>query len=326
MNIKAWNVLKPGSLDHFRFQEKSLNGLSENTVRIEVKAIGINPADFMQVMGTHQNPPPLPFSPGFEIAGIVSESNASNHQKGDRVMASMDFGAYQEYVDVPKQLVEAIPDAVSFTTAAAIPIAYGTAYVSVIVRGGLKSGETLVVFGATGGVGSRIVEIGAARGANVVAIFSKEKEKEFLKSLGAQALVNYKNEDLTARIEEITQGKGANVIADLVGGDMFQVALKNIAWEGRILPIGAASGKIPQLNSIDMLIRNASLVGTDFAAYISKEPKAVRQTFKKLFKWHKKGKLNFPEPANVFPFEEADNVLQQIGKSSLKGKTVLTMS
>ncbi len=321
--MKSWRIIEPGDLEQFKLQDIQQNELSKGKVRIKVRAIGVNPADLMQVMGTHQNPPPLPFSPGFEISGEVSASHSEKYKEGDRVMASMHFGAYQEYVDVPENLLEIIPETVSFTQAAAIPIAYGTAYISMIHRGNLKSGESLLIFGATGGVGSRMVEIGAAKGANVIAIYSKAEEMDYLKSLGAKEFINYKTEDIIARAREITAGKGVDVIADLVGGNLFQKALESIAWEGRILPVGAASGEIPQLTSIEMLVRNASLVGTDFAAYIVKEPKTVRKTVQKLFKWYAKGKLNFPQPANIFSFENAKEVFKKMQEGSLKGKTVL---
>ncbi|MEM7550410.1 MAG: NADPH:quinone oxidoreductase family protein [Bacteroidota bacterium] len=321
--MKKWNIIQPGDLNNLKPQDFSPNGLKDRHVRINTKAIGMNPADLMQVMGTHQNPPPPPFSPGFEIAGIVTESNASRFKEGDRVMASMDYGAYQECVDVEEQLVEIIPEAVSYTAAAAIPISYGTAYVSLIHRGQLKPNQTLLVLGATGGVGSRMVEIAAALGARVVATYSKDNQQEYLKSLGANQLINYREEDLIARVKEMTNNKGVDMVADLVGGDLFKASLDCVAWGGSILPIGVASGKIPQLNSIDMLIRNTSLIGTDFAAYITREPGVVQQTFKKIFDWYKEGKLGFSEPSNVLPFDEADRALEQLSKGELKGKSVL---
>ncbi|MBP2833769.1 NADPH:quinone oxidoreductase family protein [Aquimarina sp. U1-2] len=323
--MKSWQILESGNLEQFKLQDIQQDKLSKGKVRVRVRAIGVNPADLMQAMGTHQNPPPIPFSPGFEISGEVSESHSEIYKEGDRVMASMDFGAYQEYVDVSENLLEIIPETVSFTQASAIPIAYGTAYISMLHRGNLKSGESLMIFGATGGVGSRTVEIGAAKGAHVIAIYSKAEEMDYLKSLGADEYINYKTEEIIARAKEITAGKGVDVIADLVGGDMFQKALESVAWEGRILPIGAASGEIPQLTSLDMLVRNASLVGTDFAAYIVNKPKIVRKAFQKLFKWHAKGRLNFPEPNNILPFEDARSVFQKMSERSLKGKTVLTL-
>lgn len=324
--MKAWQIQEAGSLEQLKLQEISLNGLNKKAVRIKVEAIGVNPADLMQVMGTHQNPPPPPFSPGFEVAGTVEESASKKFRKGDRVLAPLEYGAYQELVDVPAGLVVSIPDTLSFTAATSIPVAYGTAYTALIHRAGLKKGEILVVLGAGGNVGSRMVALGATRGAMVIAVASGKERLEELTSLGANEVIDYKIENVSDRIKELTKGKGADVIADLVAGDMFQVAVDNIAWEGRILPIGAASGKVPQIASLEMLVRNASLVGTDFAAYTKEDPRVVRQAFKRLFKWNAKEKLDFQEPDHTFPFDEAKEVLQQMSDKKLRGKLVLTIN
>ena len=323
--MKAWQVSKTGNFEYFTMAEVSSPPLLADEVQIRVHTAGINFADYMQVMGTHQNPPPLPFSPGFEVAGSVTQTNTSSFAIGDRVMATVEYGAYQEYVSVSERLVAKLPDEMSFETGAAIPVANGTAFIALTHRAALQTGETLAVFGASGNVGSRVVAIGAALGARVIVTYGDESEKEHLQALGASAFIHYKKEAVVDKIREMTHGQGANVIADIVGGDLFASALQSIAWEGRILPIGAASGIVPDLSAFEMIRYNASLVGTDYAAYINRQLEVIQEAFQQVFKLYQEEKLTFSEPDHVFSFEETAQVLQQTGEGKLKGKSVIRL-
>jgi NADPH:quinone reductase len=238
-------------------------------VVVQIKAAGVNPADWYVVNGLFQIPPALPFTPGFEAAGeIVAAGTASGLQPGTRVLMTLpvvnegiaSFGAFAEQVAVPARNVIAIPDGVDYAIAAAMPVMYGTAYIALKHRAQLRPEETLLVTGATGATGSAAVQIAKHLGATVIATSSGAEKMQRLKQLGADEVIDYKQENVAERVRAITQGKGANVVFETVGGDLFESAIQSIASEGRLLPIGMASGIIPELSMIRVLAGNFSIV------------------------------------------------------------------
>jgi NADPH:quinone reductase len=299
---------------------------------VRVRAAGVNPADWYVVNGLFQIPPVLPFTPGFEAAGeILTAGAATNLQPGTRVLMTLpylsqgavNFGAFAEQIVVPAQNVVPIPDSVDFAIAAAIPVMYGTAYIALKHRARLQAGDTLLVTGATGATGSAAVQIGKHLGARVIAVTSGAEKVQRVKDLGADDAIDYKQEDVVARIEELTQGKGVDVAFETVGGDLFEAAVQAMAAEGRLLPIGMASGVIPELSMIRVLAGNFAIVGTDFAHYTLHHLDLVRQGLAEILSWHQEG-LFKDLTVKTMPLEQAADAIAQVHQGA-GAKVVLTM-
>ena len=295
-----------------------------NTVKIGVRACGVNFPDLLMIQGQYQFKPPLPFSPGLEVAGDIIQVGAGveNLRVGDRVLATMMHGGFAEEVVVPAASVLPMPDNMPYDIGAAIPLAYGTAHVALAHRAQLRSGETLLVLGAAGGVGLAAVEIGNVLGARVIAAASTDEKLEVAMQQGASETINYATEDLRQRIKALTSDKGADVVFDPVGGDLFDIAVRRIAWEGRYLVIGFASGRIPSLPANIALLKNASLVGVFWGAYMMHDPAVILQSFQQLLRWYAEGKLQ-PRVHSVFALEDAARALREIKHRRAMGKVVL---
>lgn len=227
-------------------EELSSPEIKKNEVLLDVHAVGINFPDTLIIEGKYQFKPPFPFSPGGEASGVVSAvgEKVSHFKVGDRVMALTGWGSCAEQVAVPAYNVLPMPDLMDFTTAAAFSMTYGTAIHALQQRGALQAGETLLVLGAAGGVGLAAVEIGKAMGARVIAAASSAEKLEVARQAGADELINYQTEDIRERLKTLTKGQGVDVIIDPVGGDLFETVFRSMAWNGRMLVIGFASGTI----------------------------------------------------------------------------------
>jgi NADPH:quinone reductase len=305
---------------------------STNRVIVKVRAAGINPADWYVVNGMFQIPPMLPFTPGFEAAGeIISGGSATDLPQGTRVLITLpylekgfaNFGAFAEQIAVPAQNVLILPDNVDFAIAAAIPVMYGTAHIALKHRAQLQAGEILLVTGATGATGSAAVQIGKKLGAIVIATASGTEKVQRLQALGADLVIDYKLENVIARIKEFTQGKGVNVAFETVGGDLFEAAIQSMASEGRLLPIGMASGVIPELSMIRVLAGNFSIVGTDFAHYTVHHLDLVRQSLTEILAWQSQGLFKDLDIRTV-ALENAAEAIAQVHEGA-GIKVVITM-
>ena len=298
--------------------------MGASQVRIGVRACGVNFPDVLMIQGAYQLKPPFPFSPGLEVAGDIVEAadDVQGRQIGERVMATMMYGGFAEEVVVPAAAVLPMPDAMSYEHAAGFPLVYGTSHVALAHRAKLKAGETLLVLGAAGGVGLTAVELGKHLGARVIAAASSDEKLELTRSYGADELINYSRDNLRDRLHEITDGKGVDVIYDPVGGDIFDQAVRRIAWEGRYLVIGFASGRIPSLPANIALLKNASIVGTFWGAYLMNDPRVIRDSFAQLTRWYANGALK-PHIHKVFPLEEAETALRQLMERRAMGKILL---
>ena len=293
-------------------------------VRIAVRACGVNFPDVLMIQGAYQLKPPFPFSPGLEVAGDIVETadDVQGLQVGQRVMATMMFGGFAEEAVVPAAAVLPMPDAMSYEQGAGFPLVYGTSHVALAHRAQLKAGETLLVLGAAGGVGLTAVELGKHLGARVIAAASTDEKLELARSYGADELINYSRDNLRDRLNEITDGKGVDVIYDPVGGDIFDQAVRRIAWEGRYLVIGFASGRIPSLPANIALLKNASIVGTFWGAYQLNDPGVIRDSFSQLTAWYADGALK-PHIHQVYPLHEAATALRQLMERRAMGKILL---
>lgn len=293
-------------------------------VKIRVRACGVNFPDLLMVQGKYQLKPPFPFSPGFEIAGDVLEVGAGvdTIKVGARVLATLNYGGMAEEVIVPAMMVVPLPDNMTYEHGAVFPLVYGTSHVGLERRAKLQAGETLLVLGAAGGVGLTAVELGKLMGATVIAAASTDEKLALTRTYGADHTINYTTENLRDRVQEITGGKYADVIYDPVGGDAFDAAIRCIAWEGRYLVIGFASGRIPELAVNRVLIKNSALVGLFWGAYMMNNPRVIQESFQKLLTWYSEGKLK-PYVDRSFSLEDAPQALIALGNREAKGKFVI---
>ena len=307
--MKAIQIHQFGSPEVVKLEDIATPSLSETEIRLKVKAASLNPADLMVIAGEYQHQPSLPFTPGFEAAGEVIEvgNGVESFNRGDRIIAVLPyrtaegvrFGAMAQELVVPASNVVKIPDKLDFVTATTMPVAYGTAYISLVHRGGLKAGETVLINGSTGNVGSAAIEIAKCLEATVIATAGGAPKVEAVKKKGADYAIDYRNENIRDRVLEITDGKGANLVLDPVGGAAFDAAIESVGWEGRILGIGAASGKIPEVSILTLLTRNISVVGADFAAYVLRDFSTVERSLERVFQWYAEGAIEPVAPSTI---------------------------
>lgn len=325
--MRALQIAELGSIDNLYVGEAPRPVLGEGHVRVGVKAAGVNFPDILMSEGKYQVKPDLPFIPGLELAGEVLECAAGvvHVKPGDRVMAfARRGGAYAEETIVPAGIVTPIPDDMDFVTAAAFPVAYGTAHFALTHRGKLKAGETLLVLGATGGVGIAAIEIGKLLGARVIAAASSAEKLEIAKAHGADDIVNYREESLRDAVKDLTGGKGADVVFDPVGGSAFEQSVRCIGWEGRILVIGFASGDIPKIATNMILVKNFAVVGVVFGEHSWRYPDASRKRLQSMLPDVSAGRLN-PRVWKTYPLENAVDALRAIQTRQVIGKMVLTL-
>ncbi|WP_054902458.1 NADPH:quinone oxidoreductase family protein [Pseudomonas sp. NBRC 111131] len=296
----------------------------KNEILLEVQTAGVNFPDTLIIEGKYQFQPPLPFSPGAEAAGVVAAvgEKAGAFKVGDRVMALTGWGAFAEQVAVPHYNVLPIPSSMDFTTAAAFGMTYGTSMHALKQRGQLQPGETLLVLGASGGVGLAAVEIGKAMGARVIAAASSAEKLAVAKAAGADELIDYSQASLKDEIKRLTGGQGVNVIYDPVGGELFEQAVRGLAWNGRLLVVGFASGAIPQVAANLLLLKGAAVLGVFWGAFTQRQPEDNAANFRQLFAWHAQGKLK-PLVSKTYPLAEAGTAIEQLGQRRAVGKLVV---
>lgn len=322
--MKAILCRKFGPPEDLTLADVPSTPIGASQVRIAVRACGVNFPDVLMIQGAYQLKPPFPFSPGLEVAGDIVETadDVQGLQTGQRVMATMMYGGFAEEVVVPAAAVLPLPDAMSYEHGAGFPLVYGTSHVALSHRAQLKAGESLLVLGAAGGVGLTAVELGKHLGARVIAAASSDEKLELARAYGADELINYSRDNLRDRLNQITDDKGVDVIYDPVGGDLFDQALRRIAWEGRYLVIGFASGRIPSLPANIALLKNASIVGTFWGAYQLNAPVVIRDSFAQLRTWYAEGVLK-PHIHRIYPLEEAAAALRQLMERRAMGKILL---
>jgi NADPH2:quinone reductase len=294
-------------------------------VVVSVKAASVNFPDVLIIQNKYQFKPPLPFSPGSELAGVVKEAGpgVQGWRAGDKVMAFTTYGAFAEEVKTEASRLIALPEKMDFHTGAAFVLTYATTDHALRDRGALAAGETLLVLGASGGVGLAAVEIGKALGARVIACASSEDKLAVCREHGADATINYATEDLRARLKALTEGRGADVIYDPVGGPYSEPAFRSIARRGRHLVVGFAAGEIPKLPLNLALLKGAAVVGVFWGDFARREPQRFAQSVRQLAKWFQEGKLR-PHVSQTFPLHKAAEALKLMAARQVKGKVVLT--
>jgi NADPH2:quinone reductase len=294
-------------------------------VRIRVRACGVNFADSLITRGQYQKQPQPPFSPGFEVSGEVLELGAGVQgiAIGDRVIAMTPHGGYAEQVIADMNRCVPMPVAMSWEHGAAFPVVFGTSHVALWHRARLRAGETLVVHGASGGVGLTAVAIGKQLGATVIATANGAGKLEVARAHGADHLIDSGQEDVRARIKELTDGRGADVIYDPVGGELFTASLRSIAFEGRILIIGFAGGNVPQIPANHLLVKNIDVIGLNWPAYAELNPQVMTESFQTLIRWYLDGAIR-PHVSATYPLEQAVEALNQVVTRKSTGKVVIT--
>ena len=293
-------------------------------VVVDVKAAGVNFPDVLMIQGKYQFKPPLPFTPGVELAGIVKEagSGVTHFKPGDAVVANVAFGAFAEECVVPAARLVPLPRGVDFAAAAGFTVAYGTAWHALKDRGQLKPGETLLVLGAAGGVGLAAVELGAAMGARVIAAASSAEKLAVCRAHGATEAINYATEDLRARLKQLVGEKGVDVVYDPVGGALSEPALRSVGWRGRFLVIGFAGGEIPRLPANLPLLKGSAIVGVFWGGWLEREPVASRREMGELAQWLADGRVK-PHVSARYPLARTAEALVALGQRTVTGKVVI---
>jgi NADPH2:quinone reductase len=320
VRAKAW-----GGLDQLELAALPAPQPGPGQVLIEVAAAGLNYADSLLVAGKYQERPQPPFVPGFEVAGRVRAvgEGVSRVAPGARVLAILDGGGYAELALAREADVFAIPDAMRFEEAAGFAIAYGTAHGAFAWRADLKAGEVVLVLGAAGGVGLTAVEVGKAMGATVIAAAGGPEKLAIARARGADHLIDYRSETLRQRIKEICDGRGADVVFDPVGGELFDQAMRTANWGGRLVVVGFAGGQVPQIPANILLVKNLAALGFYWGSYREQRPDLVEASFAQLFRWYGEGRLK-PHVSNRYDLADAAVALALLTDRRATGKVVLT--
>jgi len=291
---------------------------------VKVEAAGLNFPDLLAIAGKYQVKAPLPFVPGMEAAGtVVVAGPKSRFKPGDKVIANSMWGAFAEEMPALDQAMFAIPPGLDMAQAASFVITYQTGYFALIHRANLQRGETLLVHGGAGGVGIAAIQLGRALGATVIATAGTEDKCQVCTDAGAHHVINYVDDDFAIEVNRLTGNKGADVIYDPVGGDVFDKSLKCIAWEGRLLVIGFASGRIPELKANKVLLKNCAVVGLYWGAYQLRDNAKVIAAHEAMMPMVARGELS-PKVWKAFPLAELPEALAAIESRASWGKVVVT--
>ncbi|WP_204115244.1 zinc-binding dehydrogenase [Shimia biformata] len=296
----------------------------KGAVRIRVDACGVNFPETLIIQNKYQFKPDLPFVPGGEVAGTIDAvgEGVTGFEVGDKVMAMSLTGGFAEQIVVDAISVRKRPDTMPGEIAAGFTMTYGTSMHALKQRAKLQPGETLLVLGAGGGVGLAAVEIGKAMGATVIAAASSQDKLDAASRAGADHLINYTSEDLRARLKEITGGKGVDVFYDPVGGDMFETCLRSMAWDGRALVVGFASGEIPKVAINLTLLKGCAIVGVFWGAFRRQFPSEDAANFDQLFEWFEAGKLA-PQISKTYALANAGQALIDLAARNVVGKVIV---
>lgn len=314
-----------GSVDELTVGEAPVPEPVAGEVLIRVKATAVNYADSIMVAGRYQTKPPLPFSPGLETAGVVAACGreVSGFKPGDRVMAILAYGGLAEFAVAPAEETYVIPDGMSFAEAGAFPIAYISSHVAIRWQGRLEAGETLLVLGAAGGVGLAAVEIGKAIGARVIAAASTPEKLAVAVEHGAEATVDYSTDQLTERVMALTEGRGADVCFDPVGGSLFDAALSSLGWGGRILLVGFVGG-VPRIPANRLLVKHRSALGSSLRYFRWHAPEKLRGSVDELLRWYGEGRLK-PCVTHRLPLERGVEAIRLLTERRAHGKVVVEL-
>jgi len=327
--MKALLVKQFGALDTLVLEECPGPRPGAGEVLIDIRAAGVNFPDLLVIQGKYQILPPLPFSPGKECAGVVNAVGPGvvQFKRGDRVVAQIEYGAYAQQVVTKAANCHVIPVRMSFPEAAAMGLAYMTAHFALVERAALKAGETVLVTGAAGGVGLATVQVAKALGATVLAAVSSQDKAAAARAGGADHIIDTSvpnlREALRGQVHAAVGKRGVDVVIDSVGGDVFDACLRAIAWCGRLVVVGFADGRIPEIKAGHILVKNISVIGLQFSDYRDREPEKCRAAREQLFELYGAGKLK-PHVMATFPLARYMEALALVRDRKVIGKVVLT--
>lgn len=322
--MHAWLCDNPVGVEALRWVELPTPEPAAGEVRVAVKAASLNFPDLLIVQNKYQVKPPLPFVPGAEFAGVVEAvgAGADRVAVGDRVAVIGSTGGFATHAVVPADRLVKLPPTLGFEEGAAFVFTYGTSYHALVDRGQLQAGETLLVLGAGGGVGSAAVQIGKALGARVIAGVSSDDKAAFARSIGADAALVYGREPVRERLKELTEGRGPDVVYDPVGGELAEPVFRSIAWRGRYLVVGFAGGGIPALPWNLALLKGAAIVGVAWGASVQREPERHAEALAQLADWQARGLVR-PVLDRQLPMAELRQAYARMAGREVKGKLVL---
>jgi NADPH2:quinone reductase len=328
--VKAWVVRELGGPESLRLEEVAPSEPADGMVRIKVHAAAINFPDVLMVAGLYQVKPDLPFVPGVEVSGeVLSAPPSSGFKTGDRVMALLDSvgltrGGFAEVTDAAPAAMASMPDKMTFDDAAGFMLIFQTGWFGLHRRANLKAGETLLVHAGAGGVGTAAIQLGKVAGATVIATAGSDEKVELCRKLGADHALNYKTQDFVEEVKRITAGRGADVVFDPVGGDVYDRSTKCIAFEGRIVLVGFTSGRIPQAAANHVLIKNYSVVGLHWGLYARRAPELIPAAARALLDLYEAGRIK-PHISTRLPLSQAPRALALVGEGKSTGKVILTV-
>ena len=322
--MHAWLCENPVGVDSLQWKELPTPVPKAGEVLIEIKAASLNFPDLLIVQNKYQAKPPLPFVPGSEYAGVIAAvgEGVTQLHTGQSVACLSGTGGFATHTIAPAALCMPLPPGFPYVDAAAFIMIYGTSHHALVDRAQLQAGETVLVLGAAGGVGTSAIQIAKAVGARVIAAASSDDKCALCKSIGADVTINYSRENLRDAIKAATGGNGPDVIYDPVGGDLAEPAFRSIAWRGRYLVIGFASGQIPNLPLNLPLLKGASLVGVFWGSFSKHEPQANARMLGELARWYGEGKIK-PVIDRTMPMAELKAAFAHMGSRSVKGKLVM---
>ena len=322
--MHAWLCENPIGVEALQWKELPTPVPKAGEVLIAIKAASLNFPDLLTVQNKYQFKPPLPFVPGSEYAGVVEAvGEGVTHLKiGDPVAAIGSSGGFGTHACVAAAGVMPLPKGFAFDDASAFVMTYGTTHHALIDRAQLKAGETLLVLGAAGGVGTAAIQIGKVIGARVIAAASSDEKCDFCKTLGADATINYGSGNIRDELKKLTDGKGPDVVYDPVGGDLAEPVFRSIAWRGRYLVVGFAQGGIPALPLNLALLKGASIVGVFWGDFARREPKANAAGLAELARWYGEGRIK-PVIDQRLPMNELPAAYARMGSRKVRGKLVM---
>ena len=325
--MKALVCNELGPTDNLTLEERPTPVPGKGEILVDVKAAGVNFPDVLTVQGKYQFKPELPFVPGVEVAGIVAAvgEGVTSRKVGERVIATLPIGGFSEQCIGSEYGSFGMGETMSYEQAAGFAVTYGTSYYALKQQAKIQPGETLLVLGAAGGVGIATIQIAKAMGATVIAAASTEEKLDFACEAGADLRINYSEENLKDQVKALTGGKGVDVIYDPVGGDFSEQAFRAIAWDGRFLVIGFASGPIPAIPLNLMLLKGASLVGVFWGAWAARFPSESQNNFDELIRMIDSGQFS-PLVTEVYPLDQYKAAFASISERRAKGKVILSMA
>jgi NADPH:quinone reductase len=328
--MRAVVVRKFGGIENAALGDTPKPAPKAGEVLIEVHAVSVNFVDLLMMSGSYQFKPSLPFIPGKLPVGVVAAvgDGVKNFRPGDHALLMAEQSGFAEFAVMPEDQCINVPSSLPFTEAASMALVYDTAYFALKDRGRIQPGETVLVLGATGGVGLAAIQLAKAMGGKVLAAVASKDKEDLVRAAGADSIIDLSvpdlHENLRQQVFALTDKRGADIIVDMLGGDIFDAAVRALAWSGRLIVIGFASGRIPSLKMNYVLVKNIEVSGMQISDYRKRRPQHMQAALAEIYAWHAAGKLK-PLPTRVYPIEQFAEALRDIKDRKVRGRIVLSI-